>query len=124
MTDPCTDVVSRREFDRVVEKLGERITHLREMVELQTRLGERALALQAEKYERHFDLLNNEYKRANDERARVVSADTWAAFMENYAAWREGISSFRDNLLGKLAIMGAIWTVLVAAIVALLVRGQ
>lgn len=124
MTDPCVDAVGRREFERTIERVSDRITHQKEMLDLQTKLTERALQLQAEEYERRLDHLNNEHKRAEEARSRTVSMDTYVSDQRNYTVFRDDMKTFKDNLNGKIAVAvaigGAIWAIIVAGAVMLI----
>lgn len=107
-------------YDRRAEVLTPRdLSHLRELFDL--RLGEmekrfveredsreKALALQAEEYERRLDGLNNENERILDAQSKSVSLEKFEAEEDKTSKELNRIAALQNKMLGGIALLTAV----------------
>lgn len=103
--------------------LKERIAHLKELHEEelgrirdQLAASEKALVLQAEKYEDKLVLLNNEYKRIDKIVETRVSKEIYAQFEMSTNKEITALREWKATQTGKTYVFGIVIAILVTAI--------
>lgn len=82
--------------------MGDDSVSLREWVQVQLDLRDRAHTLQAQELERRLELANDAIKRADAERSRVVSRELFDKTIQDMTAQREQLLAGINDRLGRL----------------------